>query len=376
VNGNGSGKDGFSGGQISTQEPRTVVTPDWLNAQQEEVANSIELFFTLSKPDNTQLRQTFERLLDNSIAAHLAGTASSAVGMTSRGDAGTGIMMDAVSDDAQTIACVYLQTSNQVYSSTDGGATFASRSLGSASANRLKGVAWSPALSLFCAVGESGEIQTSPDAVTWTKRTPGSSYAGNFNAVQWSDAHAKFIAVGDDGEVQTSSNGTAWTRLATSAGIPYRVLAVKGSTVVAISGTSDVFRSTDLIAFTVTGMSSGGIVDASESQGMGVVGDSFVTVTNFNATNTQRLIASIDGVRWRTIASWSGTGTVRTSSRGQISRSGSIGWELVVGKAGDSLVWGNARPTIGAAGRNLIRTKVAWVGEDNSSVLYCSPLTP
>lgn len=377
----GTGKDGFTAGSVATQSPATVITSDWANAVQEEHANAVELFAALSKPDNTQLRSVVEKALDQAIFAYIGAQAQSAVGLANRGDAGTGTFMDAASDENQTIVCAFLQGSNQIYSSTDGGATFASRALGSGATTGLYGVAWSPPLALFCAVGETGEIQTSPDGVTWTRRTPGSSYTGNFLAVAWSESHAKFIAVGASGEIQTSSNGTAWTRLSNNAGAgSYRCVAANGATVVAISGSSFVFRSTDLAAFTETDMSAGSLVDANEGQGLGVIADQFVTVCSFNGGTTFSIVASVDGIRWRTVASYvASSGNVRhpTSCNGAIARETTAGWDVLVGKrGGNNLLWSRARPSPGVAGIRLFRTRLAWVGADTNAVVYCSALTP
>lgn len=54
----GEAHDGntFTDGDPLVPTPATVITADWLNAVQEEIANAIEdLGGTLSKPDNTQL---------------------------------------------------------------------------------------------------------------------------------------------------------------------------------------------------------------------------------------------------------------------------------------------------------------------------------
>lgn len=81
----------------------------------------------------------------------------------------------------------------------------------------FNGAAHSPAsggVDLYCIVGSSGEIQTSPDAITWTARTAGGGFTGTFFDVVWGGG--LFVAVGDDGsggpEVQTSPDGITWTQ--------------------------------------------------------------------------------------------------------------------------------------------------------------------
>lgn len=58
----GPGKDGFTEGSPGV-EAATVVTADWANAIQEEIANVVEGggSFALNKPDNTQLVTAIER---------------------------------------------------------------------------------------------------------------------------------------------------------------------------------------------------------------------------------------------------------------------------------------------------------------------------
>jgi hypothetical protein len=85
-------------------------------------------------------------------------------------------------------------------------------------------VAWSPALSLFVAVsptaGTTNQVLTSPDGINWTSRvTPDT--AGDTSAwedVCWSPALGLFVAVASAGPagapdnlIMTSANGTAWT---------------------------------------------------------------------------------------------------------------------------------------------------------------------
>lgn len=54
----------FTGGNPSTAAPATIVTSDWLNAAQEEIANAIEgVGITLNKADNTQLLAALRALV-------------------------------------------------------------------------------------------------------------------------------------------------------------------------------------------------------------------------------------------------------------------------------------------------------------------------
>lgn len=87
-------------------------------------------------------------------------------------------------------------------------------------ANFWKAVAWSPELSLFCAVSSDGtnRVMTSPDGKTWTARSAAAASA--WEDVVWSPEQAIFLAVASDGlefGVMTSSDGISWTLSETTA---------------------------------------------------------------------------------------------------------------------------------------------------------------
>ncbi len=84
-----------------------------------------------------------------------------------------------------------------------------------------QGLAWSPDLTLFCAVATpdpSGETaMTSPDGVNWTIQTcPGTSSTNGSNPIAWSGALGLFCSVGDGaapGNIMlTSPDGANWTQ--------------------------------------------------------------------------------------------------------------------------------------------------------------------
>ena len=116
----------------------------------------------------------------------------------------------------------------------------------SGTTNNLKGVFWSPTLTLYAAVGAGGTIVTSPDGITWTVRT--SPTSRELNAITWDADGAQFVAVGNARTVVTSTDGTTWV-LQTSGivGDPdYLGVAADGvGTLVAVGTGGLVDRSTD-----------------------------------------------------------------------------------------------------------------------------------
>jgi photosystem II stability/assembly factor-like uncharacterized protein len=62
---------------------------------------------------------------------------------------------------------------------------------------------------LWCAVGESA-IQTSSDGITWTSRTVAGGFGDVFHGIAY-DGSGLWCAVGESGEIQTSPDGITWT---------------------------------------------------------------------------------------------------------------------------------------------------------------------
>jgi hypothetical protein len=102
-------------------------------------------------------------------------------------------------------------TTARILTSTDGGKNWTSRSLPTASVV-LNGIAWSPTLALFVAVGDTNAIYTSPDGITWTSRTGPTSH--NWRYALWVGGTInKFVVTTYDFNVgpMVSSNGTSWS---------------------------------------------------------------------------------------------------------------------------------------------------------------------
>lgn len=237
---NGTGKDGFTEGEASSQTPPTRVTGAIMNALQEELANVVEAQGgVLVKLENDQAQRAIYGQIDLAALGSLAscGTVSGALFT----DAVVGFI-SAGPVDLPLLVLVRSTTSGQVQTVSNAtikfGGAISAETLGSASAEPLFGAAFSYSLQLFCVVGDSGEIQTSPDGSTWTRRTPDGSYSARFYSVTWDETLALFIAVGESGEIQTSPDGTTWTARTAGSGFVgtfYRVASYNG-TIVAVGG--------------------------------------------------------------------------------------------------------------------------------------------
>ena len=85
----------------------------------------------------------------------------------------------------------------------------------SAADNGWRSVCWSPSLTLFVAVANTGvgnRVMTSPDGINWTIRS--SAADNDWLSVCWSPDLTLFVAVantGDYNRVMTSPDGINWT---------------------------------------------------------------------------------------------------------------------------------------------------------------------
>jgi hypothetical protein len=148
---------------------------------------------------------------------------------------------------------VIVGSSGVLYSSTDSGVTWTSRTSGFGSST-IRRVTYANAI--FVAVGDSGLITTSTDAITWTARTSGFG-SSPINGIDYVNGY--FIATGRDtpnsrSGVSTSTDGITWTFRTTPAGsaIPARCATYgNGYYVVAGDGnTTAAMYSTDLVTWT------------------------------------------------------------------------------------------------------------------------------
>lgn len=94
-------------------------------------------------------------------------------------------------------------------------------------------VIWASGLNLYVAVGENGNIMTSPNGSTWTLRTSGTTQF--LSGIVWTGTQL----VVSGGAILTSPDGVTWTvRVATVAGGGTLSLAWNGSLLVNVGGTT------------------------------------------------------------------------------------------------------------------------------------------
>jgi hypothetical protein len=136
--------------------------------------------------------------------------ASGTVTFTNKFTPTAGISFNSIATNGSTI---YVAAGNAgvLYSSTDSGTTWASRTSGFG-ANIINLVAFGNGI--FVAVGNSGTITTSTDGITWTARTAGVA-ANNLYYVAY--INSLFVAVGGGanggtGGITTSTDGITWTK--------------------------------------------------------------------------------------------------------------------------------------------------------------------
>lgn len=186
----------------------------------------------------------------------------------------------------------------------------------------LRGIAWTG--SQFAAVGDSGTIITSPNAVDWTMQNSGMQRA--LKAVVWNGD--TLLCVGDSGTILTSADGRSWTAQTCGTSSSLNAVAWSGAQFVTVGNA--VLSSPD------------GVVWTSHSSftmySITWTGTEFVGVGNGNVVAT-----SFSGATW----TWN---TIESARRFQ-----SITWTgsqcIAAGAAGDirslrELIPGNWRTTV------------------------------
>lgn len=118
-----------------------------------------------------------------------------------------------------------------------GGAPAGWQTFSTGASTSLYAVAWSG--SIFCVVGSSGVIRTSPDGVTWTNRTSGT--ANFLYGVTWSGT--QFCTVGDAGRILLSSDGITWVSVASGTAQPLEDVVWTGTQFVAVGAAGVILTS-------------------------------------------------------------------------------------------------------------------------------------
>ena len=98
----------------------------------------------------------------------------------------------------------------------------------------------------FVAVGDMGEILTSPDGITWTERDSGTEK--DLRGVAY--GAGTFVAVGDKGEILTSPDGITWTEMTSGAEKDLLGVAYGNGRFVAVGSYGEILTSPDGITWT------------------------------------------------------------------------------------------------------------------------------
>lgn len=148
---------------------------------------------------------------------------------------------------------------------------------------------------IIVAVGDNGQILTSPTGATWTERHVGASSI--ITKVRY--LNSKFIACGDDGIVYTSANGTTWTAVTIDTSIDLNDVAYGATYYVLVGSNGAVYKSTDLATWTIDPIGSsdnlkGIVYTGSEFWIVSAVGANFAST---DAVTWQRLDYGLNGMR-------------------------------------------------------------------------------
>ena len=220
----------------------------------------------------------------------------------------------------------------------------------------------------FVAVGASGTLLTSPDAITWTSRTSGTSK--NINNVAY--GNSKFIAVGDNGTTLSSSDGITWTDWTSSCGANDNEslwdVAYGSSTWVAVGDNGSIYTSDES---SCTKRTSGTTVDFNEL----IYGDSTFVAAGDNGT----VLTSSDGITWTSRTS----GTTNNLYGGAYYNYGGYRGITLVGASGKTLYFSDNYTSLTAWAAPSMTTNLfgfvrggstwsTWVYVGSSGTIYTS----
>ena len=160
----------------------------------------------------------------------LAATTNGAMRASAVTDGGFGIVLGLADNGAISVAT---SANGSIARSFDGGRTWRVVYYGS---QALNAVTWSQALGLFCAVGATGTILTSPDGGIWTARTSGTTET--LQAIAYNATYGFVVgSIAGASHWYSSTDGITWTQnTATVVATAYGV-ALNGSTIV-LGGTA------------------------------------------------------------------------------------------------------------------------------------------
>lgn len=242
-------------------------------------------------------------------------------------------------------------------------------------------IAWSPDLSLFVAVGDSGEMHSSPTGTDWTQVNHG-FVLDRLTGIEW--LNDRFFAVGAEETILSSTDGITWTLVNSSpAPAPFAILdsvAWNGKSgidsVYVATGTNNIFTSTDGVTWAAGATPFP--LDLSTVV-WGSAADTFVVIGFYGG-----LFTSSDGINWTerfdpAITStfydlvWTGSVFAVTGDMGKILTSpDGVSWENVA-FGGDlaGIEWdGSDFIALGESGRMVFSSNstdwtYSYMGSDN-----------
>jgi len=212
-------------------------------------------------------------------------------------------------------------------------------------------------------VGNSGTILTSNDGITWTSRTSGTTK--DLNNVAY--GNSKFIAVGDNGTTLYSTDGITWTDWTSSCGAndneSFWDVAYGSSTWVAVGDNGSIYTSDET---SCTKRTSGTTEELNEL----IYGDSKFVAVGYNGT----VLTSDNGTTWTSITS----GTTNNLYGGAYYNYGDYRGITLVGESGKTLyftdnytsltAWSAASMTNDIYG--FARGGSTWVYVGSSGTIY------
>ena len=158
-------------------------------------------------------------------ATSLAATTAGAMRASAVTDGGFGIVLGLADNGAMSVAT---SASGNIARSFDGGRTWRVVYYGT---QPLNAIAWSQALGLFCAVGATGTILTSPDGGIWTARTSGTTET--LQAIAYNATYGFVVgSIAGASHWYSSTDGTTWVQNTATVVATAYGLALNGATIV------------------------------------------------------------------------------------------------------------------------------------------------